>query len=144
MYSTELAMVGVDPFSEMRRLQREVNRLFAGSGSDVAAFPAVNIWTNQEEVVVKAEIPGVDPKDLDIRVQNDVLTLQGERKPDEVSRDVVCHRCERDAGKFTRSFRLPFDVQNDKVTAKYNRGALTITLPRSEAGKPRKIAISDN
>ena len=144
MYSTELAMVGVDPFSEMRRLQREVNRLFAGSGSEVEAFPAVNIWSNPEEVVVKAEIPGVDPKALDIRVQDDVLTLQGERKTDEVSDGVICHRCERESGKFIRSFRLPFEVQNDKVVAKYNRGMLTITLPRAEAGKPRKIAISDN
>jgi len=130
-----------DVFADIRRLQREMNRLATNYGEVRETFPAVNLWSNADQVVVKAEVPGVDPKELEIHVQNDLLTLQGERKAETISDDVVCHRAERGVGRFLRTIRLPFDVESDKVTAESVHGVLTLTLPRAEASKPRKIQI---
>ncbi|MFH0878087.1 MAG: Hsp20/alpha crystallin family protein [Lentisphaerota bacterium] len=138
MYTT----VSVDPFSEMKRLQGEMNRLFGTVGDESEPFPAVNVWSNADEVVVTAEVPGIDSKDLNIDVQGDQLTLAGERKVDAPSEEAVCHRCERGYGKFVRSMRLPFDVESGKVSARYQNGVLMVTLPRAEASKPRKIAVT--
>ena len=131
-----------DPFQELRRLQRDINRLFSGYETAGDAFPAVNIWANKENVVVTAELPGMDPASMDIAVQGDQFSLQGEKKADELADSVVCHRCERGSGRFMRTFRLPYEVDSSKVDAKYRNGVLTVTLPRQESSKPRKIAIS--
>lgn len=132
---------GPGPFSELRRLQRDMNRLFTGYEGDREVFPAVNVWANDESVVVTAELPGMDTDSMDISVQGDQISLSGERKPGEMANDVVCHRLERGAGRFTRTFRLPYEVNDDKVTAKYTNGVLAVTLPREEASKPKKIEI---
>jgi len=136
------SMYGLSPFSDFRRLQREMNRLFDGYGTDIDEFPAVNVWSGQDEIVVTAEVPGVDPKDLSINVNQDVLTLEGKRQSEDLQDGVVCHRCERGQGAFSRSLRLPFEIDADGVKARHKLGVLTIKLPRAEAGKPRKIAIS--
>jgi HSP20 family protein len=133
----------VDPFDELRQLQREMNSLFNGYVTGTAeAFPAVNIWSNTEQIIVTAELPGLDPADIDINVKRDQMTLQGERKASEMEDGVVCHRCERGAGRFTRSFTLPYEVDVEKINATYKDGVLTVTLPRSESSKPRRIEIS--
>ena len=131
------------PFAEMRTLQREMNRLFDGydSGTAMSRFPAINVWGNAENVIVKAELPGLEADDLEIDVVNNQLTIKGERKSDKPAEDAVCHRCERETGRFVRTVRLPYSVENDKVTAKYENGELTITLPRHEATKPKRIEI---
>ncbi|MBC8207116.1 MAG: Hsp20/alpha crystallin family protein [Kiritimatiellales bacterium] len=131
------------PFEELRDLQREMNRLFDGyeSGTTMSRFPALNVWGNPENVVVTAELPGLEIDDLDIHVVNNQLTIKGERKGDKPAEDAVCHRCERDAGKFVRSVRLPYAVESDKVTAAYENGVLTVTMPRQEATKPKRIEI---
>ena len=131
------------PFEELRGLQREMNRLFDGyeGGTAMSRFPTLNVWGNDENVVVTAELPGMDAADLDINVVNNQLTIQGERKVDKPAEDAVCHRSERGAGKFVRSVRLPFTVEGDKVSAEYDKGVLTITLPRHEATKPKRIEI---
>lgn len=134
--------MGSDPFREMRRLQRDINRLFSGYETSGDVFPAVNVWANRESVVVTAELPGMDASSIDISVQGDQLLLQGEKKADEMAGDVVCHRIERGSGKFMRTFRLPYEVDNAKVDAKYRNGVLTVTLPRQESSKPKKIAIN--
>ncbi len=134
--------MGSDPFREMRRLQRDINRLFSGYETAGDVFPAVNVWANRENVVVTAELPGMDASSIDISVQGDQLLLQGEKKADEMAGDVVCHRIERGSGKFMRTFRLPYEVDNAKVDAKYRNGVLTVTLPRQESSKPKKIAIN--
>lgn len=134
--------MGSDPFREMRRLQRDINRLFSGYEAAGDVFPAVNLWASKENVVVTAELPGMDPASIDISVQGDQFLLQGEKKADEVADDVVCHRIERGSGKFMRTFRLPYEVDGAKVDAKYRNGVLTVTLPRLESSKPKKIAIS--
>lgn len=136
------SIYGADPFSDIRRLQREMNRVFEGYSPEPEDFPVVNVWSNKDELLVTAEIPGVDPKDISISVNQDILTIEGDRKSEELQERVVCHRSERGAGRFVRALRLPFDVESDKVKARHKLGVLTITMPRAEASKPKKIAIN--
>ncbi len=130
------------PVRELERLHREMDRLFNVHAAEAETYPAVNIWSSNDEVVVTAELPGVEPKDIDIAVSGNQLTLKGERKAAEMAQDVVCHRCERGMGSFMRTISLPFDVEADKVCATSKNGVLTIKLPRAEATKPRKISIT--
>jgi HSP20 family protein len=132
---------GYDPFEAVRNLQKEMNRIFNAYDGRVSGFPPVNIWSGNDQVIVTAEIPGMNPEDIDISVVQGQLTISGERKNDAPEGDVSCHRRERVQGSFSRSFRLPFDVNGDKVTAQYQNGILTVTLPRLEETKPRKITV---
>jgi HSP20 family protein len=127
-----------DPFWD---LQREMNRLFTGVAAPAETFPAVNVWTSRDQVVVTAELPGVDAKALDVSVHGDALTLKGERPEDTAVESAVCHRAERWSGRFSRTIRLPFAVENGQVKAKCRNGVLTVTLPRAESSKPRQVAI---
>jgi len=131
---------GLDPWDEMRRIQREVNRLFAGvaPGFIRRAFPAVNVWVGRDKAVVTAELPGVDAAAISITVTGDTLSLSGERPADEGQAFV---RQERLVGAFSRTVQLPFRVEPDQVEAAYARGVLTITLPRLETDKPKQIAV---
>ena len=134
------------PWREVERLRREMNRLVADLPSHyrvnmAAGYPAINVWTNEDGAVINAELPGVNPGDIDISVVNDTLTLKGKRDRDECGEDVRFHRRERGCGSFTRSFQLPFQVEPGKVEATFDKGVLEITLPRAEADKPRKITI---
>ena len=131
-----------NPWREMERLHQDVSRLLSREGTPyAAAFPAVNIWVSDQDVIVTAEVPGIDPASLDITVAENVLKLSGSRKPEELKPDEVSHRRERASGEFTRSFRLPYAVDSGKVEASCDKGVLTVRLPRAEADKPRKIAI---
>lgn len=144
MYWPTYGRMPWDPFSELRTLQREMNRLFEGASGATpgrSGVPALNLWSNGEQAVVTMEMPGIDPKDIDISVLRDDLTVTGERKAEEPAEGVVCHRMEREAGRFVRTVRLPFEVENSKVSASYDKGILTITMPRAEATKPKRIAI---
>ena len=134
------------PLREVERLRREMNRLAADLPSRhrvnmAAGYPAMNVWTNEDGAIVTAELPGLNPDDIDISVVNDTLTLKGKRERDECREDARFHRRERGCGGFTRSFQLPFQVEPGKVEATFEKGVLKITLPRAEADKPRKIAI---
>jgi len=132
-------------FDEMERLQREMEKMTAGFAYERArsgaSFPAINAWTTEDEEVVMAEIPGVDPDDIDLSIVNDVLTISGERKAENGDGEMRYHRRERMAGKFSRSIQLAFAVDAGKVLANYENGVLKITLPRAEADKPRKITV---
>lgn len=129
-----------DPFADMRRLQRDMGRLFAAQSRGEASFPAVNLWTSDDAVAVTLEIPGVAPDALDISVREDVLTIAGERSaPDAPA--AAWSRRERAFGAFSRRVRLPFRVDGDTVDARFRDGALEIVLRRPDADKPRKIAI---
>jgi HSP20 family protein len=131
-------------FSELDRLQREMNRLFERNSPRLRSapnFPAMNVWTNEDGVLITAEIPGVSVEDIDISVIGETLTLSGERKPDLVEEDVRYHRQERGYGKFTRSLELPFRVDANAVEATFENGVLHITLPRAEVDKPKKISV---
>ncbi|QBG47872.1 Hsp20/alpha crystallin family protein [Verrucomicrobia bacterium S94] len=131
------------PFDELRSLQRDMNRLFDGldGGTAMSRFPALNVWGSEEQVVVTAELPGLNPDEIDISVVDNQLTIKGERKDDRPSEDAVCHRCERDTGRFVRTVRLPYSVENDRVSARYENGILCIYMPRHEATKPKRIEI---
>jgi HSP20 family protein len=130
----------------MRDLQTEMNQLFdrwgnGGTRGLAAAYPAVNLWEEEDKVFVEAELPGLDPKDLEIHVTGgNQLTLKGERKPNVPEKGVV-HRQERGFGSFVRVLTLPFPVDADKVDARFENGVLLIQLAKHEAAKPRKIAV---
>jgi len=133
-------------WQEMERLQSEMNRLFDGYHNirrqPAPTFPAVNVWTNQEDILVTAETPGIKPEDIDISVVNEMLTISGKRNPDTVEQDARYHRQERGFGDFSRTIQLPYTVEATKVEATFRQGVLNITLPRKEADKPKKIKVS--
>ena len=131
--------VPVDPFQEFHRLYRQMDHLF-GAREDV--FPALNLWSTAGEVTLLAEVPGVDPGSLNLTVTGNLLTLEGERKPEEGLQGANLHRQERSYGKFTRTVKLPFEVESDKVAARHENGILRVQLPRKESTKPRKISIT--
>jgi HSP20 family protein len=130
---------------EMERLQREMNRLFEGAlpgrVRSAPGYPAMNIWTNQDGVLITAEVPGVHPQDIEISVIGETLTLSGERRAPDVAEDVRFHRQERGYGKFSRSIELPFRVDAEKVQATFDQGVLQISLPHLPEDKPKKIAV---
>jgi HSP20 family protein len=132
-------------YREMDRLQREMNRLFEDTyptrGRRAAGYPAMNVWTNDEGLIITTEVPGVKPQDIDVSVVGDTLTLSGSRKPDEIKEDSRYHRQERGYGDFTRSIQLPFPVNVKKVEATFQNGVLNISMPRAEEDKPKKITV---
>lgn len=133
------------PWGEMERMRREMDRLFSTSPAyrlnPAPAYPAMNVWTNQDGAVVTAEVPGIDTEALNISVVGNTLTVSGNRTPYELREGETYHRRERGSGNFTRSFELPFGIEPGGVEAVYEKGVLQITLPRAEADKPRRIAI---
>ncbi len=134
---------GYDPFDELRRLSRQMNRLF---GSPLSAgigetFPPLNIWSDNEKAVVTAEVPGIKKEDLDISVENDVLTIKGHREPKQIEDGESFRRHERGYGSFRRAVGLPFSVEPGQVKAEYKDGVLRLELPRHEASKPRRIDV---
>ena len=131
-----------DPFEEFRSLSREMNRVFNSGPRSTEVFPALNVWSNGDEAKVTVELPGVDPEKVEISVVKNRLTLEGERAEKAVGDDEVHSRAERPAGRFTRSVTLPFEIEQDQVKAAYKQGVLTVTLPRAEATKPRRIDIA--
>lgn len=131
-----------NPLEEMQRLHDEVNRLFSRAVVPYTGnFPAVNIWTGDDEVVLTSEIPGIEPKDVDVSVVGNILTVSGSRKPEELGDDESYHRQERAHGSFSRSIRLPFVVDSTAVEAGYEKGVLSLKLPRAQEDKPKKIEI---
>jgi HSP20 family protein len=129
---------------EMNRLQQEVNRVFNGVNNvrrSAPSYPAMNVWTGQDGLLVTAEVPGVKPEDIDVSVVGDTLTLSGVRRPDDLNEGGRYHRQERGYGKFTRTLQLPFPVKVEGIDAAFRNGVLTIQLPRAEEDKPRKISV---
>ena len=147
-----MAIVRWDPFRDLVGLQERMNRMFEDSyrgrsgsedwGLGGSWAPVVDIYEQNGNIVLKAELPGVDPKDVDIRVENNTLSLRGERKLDtEVNKDSY-HRVERAYGAFSRSFTLPSVVDQEKINAEYKDGVLRVTLPKKEEAKPKQININ--
>ena len=135
-----------DPFRDLLRVQDEMSRLFDDrlafrSGESLGWSPACDIYEDGEEVFVRLELAGVEPKDVDIRFENGVLTLKGERKLEKDDRRDNYHRVELAYGTFTRSFSLPGTVDPEKIRAEAKNGVLTIHLPKKPEAKPKAIQV---
>lgn len=131
-------------WSEMNRLRDEMERAFGGDGLrrvSGSVYPPLNLWGNDEQLVVEAELPGFELNDLEIYVNGDnQLSIQGERKPP-THEGGTWHRQERGFGAFNRMIELPEPVDADKVSAEFKDGVLTITLAKREEAKPRRINV---
>jgi len=135
-------------------LQDRMNRLFDETfpvrqrnlGEDQEFFasewtPAVDIYEDENAITLKADIPGIDPNNLDIRVEGNTLHMRGERKHEKETKRENFHRIERSYGSFVRSFTLPHNVQSDRIEATYKNGELKVTLPKTEEARPKQIKI---
>jgi HSP20 family protein len=136
-----------EPVREMMTLREAMDRLFDDaftrplSVSGVSGMPSIDLYQTDEDVVVKAALPGLKAEDVHISITADVLTLSGEFKQDSDQKEVTYHIREHRQGMFERSIMLPTDVQTDKAKADFENGVLTITLPKAEAVKPKTINI---
>ena len=138
-----------NPFSDLTALQNQMNRLFDstlyGWPGELDArtwMPPADIHETDDELVVTADLPGVDVKSVDVRVENNVLSIAGERKPQDTPKNGNVHRVERMYGAFARSFTLSTPVDSERIKANYKDGVLRITLPKAEQAKPKRIAIA--
>jgi HSP20 family protein len=142
-----------DVFKEMDNLRREIDEAFKGAGlgrpfgstflSPVTTrrFPLVNFSEDEGHVYIEALVPGVDPKDVDLTVLRNTVTISGERKPYVEKEGQIVHRSELGSGKFSRTLELPVDIDSDRITAQSKDGIMLITLPKAEHAKPKKIDI---
>lgn len=134
--------------SEMDRLRREMGRVMGNfstqpEGSwEAGLYPAVNILEDADRFLLSAELPGVKPEDLDVSVKGKQVSLQGERKPDQLPENIRFHRRERNLVGFSRVVGLPTEIDPDKVEARLRNGVLELSLPKAEAAIPRKIAVN--
>src|ERR1700678_4406403 len=140
-----------DPFREFVTLQDRMNRLLRDSrgpeGQDesltTSAFaPPVDVYEDEHNITLKIEVPGIDEKDIDVRIENNTLTVHGERKFEKEEKEENYRRVERQYGSFTRSFTLPTTVDAEKVSANYDKGVLNITLPKKAEAKPKQIKVT--
>lgn len=143
-----MALVRWDPFREVSFLRNEINRLFEdsfrgrGDGEAFAAWsPAVDIYETDNDIVIHAELPGMELKDIDIQVSGNLLTIKGEKRAVKDVKEENVHRTERVYGIFQRTFTLPETVAREKVNAAYKDGVLTLSLPKVPETKPTKIAV---
>src|SRR6266446_1500284 len=140
-----------DPFREFATLQDRMNRLFRDprgpEGQDeslttTAFAPPVDVYEDEHSITLKIEVPGIDEKDIDVRIENNTLTVHGERKFEKEEKEENFRRVERQYGSFTRTFTLPTTVDAEKVSANYDKGILKITLPKIAEAKPKQIKVN--
>lgn len=144
-----MAIIKVDPFREFAAMQDRMNRLFGNvylrdedTGFRGSWVPSVDIFeTEKNDLVLRAELPGMSREDIEVTVENGTIVLKGEKKFDSEVKDENYRRIERSYGTFHRSFTLPNTVDTGKVTADYKHGLLTVTLPFKEEAKPRTINV---
>ena len=146
-----MSLVKYDPFRELKSLQDEMNRLFMtsvprGFGQEDLASggwsPSVDIFENEGEIVLEAELPGMNREDFEVSIENNVITLKGERHFEKHDEGDNYHRVERAYGSFTRSFSLPRTVSAEGTSADFKNGILRVSLPKKEEARARKIEVS--
>jgi HSP20 family protein len=145
-----MAITRFEPFRELAAVQARLNRIFNEPyepGDDTLAradwVPAVDVFENaQHELVLKADLPGVKKEEIDLKVENNTLTIRGERKREAEVKEEGYHRVERTSGAFARSFTLPQTVSAEGIKAEFKDGVLTVTLPAREEAKPRQVQIN--
>ena len=129
-------------WNEMDRLHDELAGLFSRHmGRGTGEFPPVNVYTGEDDAVLTAAVPGIDPKELDITCRQNTVTIKGERKKDKLEDGHRYIRNERGHGRFVRSFTLPFRVDTNAIEAEYKHGILVLKVPRAAEDKPRKIKV---
>jgi HSP20 family protein len=140
-----------DPFREFSTLQDRMNRLFRESYgpegreeslTTTTFAPPVDVYEDEHSVTLKIEVPGIEEKDIDVRIENNVLTVHGERKFEKEEKEENFRRVERQYGSFTRTFTLPTTVDAEKVSANYDKGILKIALPKKAEAKPKQIKVN--
>ena len=144
-----MAIVKYNPFRELRTMQDQMNRLLdmawnRNIGEEIREGvwqPAVDIYEDEDSVVIQAEVPDIDQKDIEVKIEDNTLTLRGERKHNREVKKENYHRVERYYGQFQRSFALPHTIDQEKVRANCDKGVLTITLPKREETKPKQINV---
>ncbi len=136
-----------DPFAELERMRREMDRLLGaffpagGLGRTAGVFPAVNISEDDNNIYVRAELPGIKADDIEISIEDNSLIIKGERKIPEEGENVTYHRREREGGVFRRIISLPTKIDVDKVSATSKNGVLEIVLPKAPESKPKQIEV---
>ena len=145
-----MAIIRWDPFRDLITLREKMNRLFEdtfatrGEEKDLMAStwtPSVDIYETENEVVLTAEIPGIEDQDIEIKLEDSTLSIKGERKLEKETKEENYHRIERAYGTFYRSFTIPHNVDQDKIQAEHENGVLKITMPRKPELKPQKVKI---
>jgi len=144
-----MAITRWDPFREVVALQNRMNSLFGGLNAETenplttASFvPAVDVYEDERKVVLKLEVPGIEEKDLDVSVENNTLTVKGERKFEKEEKEENFHRIERRYGSFYRAFSLPSTVDTESIAAKYEAGVLKLELKKKPEAQPKQIKVS--
>jgi HSP20 family protein len=134
-----------DPFRDMTRLQEEMSRFFderlAQPAESLGWTPACDVYEDGDEVVIRAALAGVNPKDVDIRFENGVLTLKGERRMEKEETKDNYHRVEMSYGSFTRTFALPATIDSERIRAESKDGVLAVHLPKKAEAKPKAIQV---
>ncbi|MBV9508019.1 MAG: Hsp20/alpha crystallin family protein [Acidobacteriia bacterium] len=130
-----------DPLANLRMFEDAFSRFLSEPQSNRPWSPAVDVYETENELVLKADLPDVDQKEIDVRVENQTLTIAGVRNFERTENQKGFHRIERNYGKFVRSFAVPNTFDTEKIAAGYQNGVLTVTLPKKEAAKPRQIKI---
>lgn len=140
------ALTRWDPFADLTALQDQMNRLFGDAPrreTNLARYaPPVDIYEDAEGITLSAELPGVDPKDIEVKVEDGMLSISGTRKLEREDRKENYHRVERSYGTFARTFSLPPNIDVERIKAENKHGVISIFLPRREESKPRKISVT--
>ncbi len=136
-----MSLTHTDPLANLRMFEDAFSRLLSEPRTGRPWSPPVDIFETENELVLKADVPDVDLNNVDVRVQNQTLTISGERQFQQDQNSKGYHRIERSYGSFMRSFSVPSTVDTEKVSAEYKNGVLTISLPKKEAAKPRQVKI---
>ena len=143
------ALTRWEPFRELATLQDRLNRMFGepfgtATGQELTAgafVPPVDVYEDEKSIRLKMEVPGIEEKDIDIRLENNLLTVRGERKMESETKEENYHRIERSYGSFSRSFTLPSSVNPEDVKAGYAKGVLTVTLGKRAEARPKQIKV---
>ncbi|MFZ3342206.1 MAG: Hsp20/alpha crystallin family protein [Terriglobales bacterium] len=138
-----------DPFREFVTLQDRMNRLFRDQQSGpeeslttTSFAPPVDVYEDEHNITLKIEVPGIDEKDIDVRIENNTLTVHGERKFEQEEKEENYRRVERQYGSFTRTFTLPTTVDSENIQANYDKGVLKVTLAKKAEAKPKQIKVN--
>lgn len=139
-----MSLTHFDPLASVRLFEDAFTRMVNEPRANRPWSPAVDIYETENELVLKADVPDVDPKDIDVRVENQTLTISGERKFEQENASKGFHRIERSYGSFVRSFAVPNSFDTDKIAAGFKNGVLTVSLPKKETAKPRQVKVEVN